>query len=214
MKNTAKQYLDGLTDRYPQLSVCNESVYALAEMLIKCYKDGGKLLICGNGGSAADALHITGELMKGFCSGRPLCDGEKKKLSSLGQSGERLAAGLQTALPAISLHNETSLVTAFCNDADPALVYAQQTYALGRAGDVLLCISTSGNSENVCLAAVAAKARGMITAALTGAGGGELKRICDVCVAVPETETYKAQELHLPVYHAVCLCLEEEFFGS
>ncbi|MBR4256630.1 MAG: SIS domain-containing protein [Clostridia bacterium] len=213
MKKEAKKMLDSLTERYPVLSACENETEKLAEALIGCYKNGGKLLVCGNGGSAADAEHIVGELMKGFCRKRPLDENEKAELERYGGDGVMLANKIQSALPAISLFNETSLITAYSNDEDPSLIYAQQVYALGKPGDVLLCISTSGNSENVCLAVPAAKARGMTVAALTGKTGGKLKNICDICIAVPETETYKAQELHLPVYHAVCLCLEEEFFG-
>ena len=213
MKKASMTVLDGLTERYPALSVCTNDIKKLAEALILCYKNGGKLLICGNGGSAADAQHIVGELMKGFCKKRPLDAKEKSELEKLGEDGAVLAEKLQSPLPAISLYNETALITAYSNDADPSLIYAQQVYALGRPGDLLLCISTSGSSENVCFAVPAAKARGMTTAALTGKAGGKLKNICDICVTVPEAETYKVQELHLPVYHAVCLCLEEEFFG-
>lgn len=213
MKKEAMKTLENLTDRYPALSVCGDGILKLTEALIKCYKNGGKLLVCGNGGSAADAQHIAGELMKGFCSKRPLKENEKKELIKYGEDGAILAEKLQSALPAISLYNEAALITAYSNDVDPSLIYAQQVYALGKPGDVLLCISTSGNSENVRFAVPAAKAKGMTVAALTGKFGGKLKDICDICIAVPETETYKVQELHLPVYHAVCLCLEEEFFG-
>lgn len=213
MKKEAIKALEELTDRYPALSVCENDIKRLAEALVLCYKNGGKLLICGNGGSAADAQHIAGELMKGFCKNRPLNGDEQAELEKYGEDGAVLAEKLQSALPAISLYNETALITAYSNDVDPSLIYAQQVYALGKPGDVLLCISTSGNSENVCYAVLAAKAKGMTVAALTGKFGGKLKNICDICIAVPETETYKVQELHLPVYHAVCLCLEEEFFG-
>ena len=213
MKKETMKALENLTERYPVLSVCENEIKKLTEALINCYKNGGKLLVCGNGGSAADAEHIVGELMKGFCSKRPLCDKEKAELEKYGEDGALLAQKLQSALPAISLYNETALITAYANDAEPSLIYAQQVYALGKPGDVLLCISTSGNSENVCYAVTAAKAKEMTVAALTGKSGGKLKNICDICIAVPETETYKVQELHLPVYHAVCLCLEEEFFG-
>ncbi len=213
MKKEAEEVFDGLIKRYPALSVCSDDIRKFAEALILCYKNGGKLLVCGNGGSAADAEHIVGELMKGFCSKRPLGETEKAELEKYGEDGAVLSKKLQSALPAISLYNETALITAYNNDADPSLVYAQQVYALGREGDVLLCISTSGSSENVCYAVTAAKARGVTVAALTGKTGGRLKNICDICITVPETETYKVQELHLPVYHAVCLCAEKEFFG-
>ncbi len=213
MKKESAKIIDGLINRYPSLSVCKDDIIKLADALILCCKNGGKLLVCGNGGSAADAQHIVGELMKGFCSKRPLNGNEKAELQKYGEEGALLADKLQSPLPAISLYNETALITAYCNDADPSLVFAQQVYALGKPGDLLLCISTSGNSENVFLAVPAAKVRGMTVAALTGNTGGRLKNVCDICIAVPETETYKVQELHLPVYHAVCLCAEEEFFG-
>ena len=213
MKKESTEALGRLTERYPVLSVCEKEIKRLAGALINCYKSGGKLLVCGNGGSAADAQHIVGELMKGFCRKRPLDENEKAELERYGEDGALLAQKLQSALPAISLYGEAALITAYINDAEPSLIYAQQVYALGKPGDVLLCISTSGSSENVCLSVPAAKARGMTVAALTGKTGGKLKNICDICITVPETETYKVQELHLPVYHAVCLCLEEEFFG-
>ena len=213
MKKEATKVIDELTVRYPSLSVCKDDITKLAGALISCCKNGGKLLVCGNGGSAADAQHIVGELMKGFCGNRPLSDNEKAEFQKYGDDGAVLAEKLQSPLPAISLYNETALITAYCNDADPSLIYAQQVYALGKPGDLLLCVSTSGNSENVCLAVPAAKVKGMTVAALTGKTGGKLKSVCDICIAVPETETYKVQELHLPVYHAVCLCAENEFFG-
>ena len=212
MKNVIENEIKTLTERYPCLSQCADSIAFLAEKLIKCFRDGGKLVVCGNGGSAADALHIAGELLKGFRKKRPLDAAEKEILCASGEDGERLARGLQSPLPVVSLHGETAFSTAWCNDADPALVYAQQAYALCREGDVFLGISTSGNAENVRLAAVAAKARGAFVAALTGKGGGKLAGVCDVLAAVPETETYKVQELHLPVYHALCLCVENGLF--
>ena len=214
MKKTAENEIAALTVRYPCLCGCKEDIEKLARRLIGCFGCGGKLIVCGNGGSAADAQHIAGELLKGFCEKRRLPPGERSALCALGEDGERLAEGLQSPVPVISLHGETAFSTAWANDCDPALVYAQQTYALCREGDVFLGISTSGNAENVRLAAVAAKARGAFTAALTGAGGGLLGAVCDVTVAVPETETYKVQELHLPVYHAVCLCVEKEMFAK
>lgn len=214
MRKASKDILKDAAKRYPRLADCERDTEKLAAALIKCFRAGGKLVVCGNGGSAADAQHIAGEMLKGFCSERRLPPDRRAELEALGEDGKRLAEGLQSPLPVVSLHGETAFSTAWCNDADPALVYAQQAYALCRPGDVFLGISTSGNAENVRLAAAAAKARGAVTAALTGSGGGRLGKACDLNVAVPETETFKVQELHLPVYHAICLCVEKELFGN
>ena len=199
--------------RYPALEECKESIAAATLLLERAYRAGNKLLVCGNGGSASDALHIVGELMKGFVLPRTLSDGEKEALRTAGDDGT-LAAHLQGALPAMAIGVDTALQTAYANDAEPRLGFAQQVYGLGREGDVLLAISTSGNSQNCLYAAMAAKARGMQVLSLTGAGGGRLAPLSDVCIAVPEKETYKVQEYHLPVYHAMCLCLERIFFGE
>ncbi|MCR5183886.1 MAG: SIS domain-containing protein [Opitutales bacterium] len=200
--------IDTLIARYPALESCRDSILSALDALIASYSNGGKLLICGNGGSAADADHIAGELLKGFCSKRPL------KASARVALGEDLAAKLQDALPAISLHSMGAINTAWLNDCDPYYVYAQLTWGLGRAGDVLLGISTSGNSKNVCPAMQVARAKGMKTIGLTGATGGKLKSLADICICVPDTETYRIQELHLPVYHSLCLALEEHFFAD
>lgn len=169
--------------------------------------------MAGNGGSAADADHIVGELMKGFRMKRPLADKDKASLVAADAlMGGKLAANLQGALPAISLSAHTALMTAFGNDCDPALAFAQQVKGYGSRGDVLMAISTSGNSGNILYAAVAAKAAGMKVIGLSGKGGGRLSEIADVCICVPETECFKVQELHLPVYHALCLMLENRFF--
>ncbi|MCR5258168.1 MAG: SIS domain-containing protein [Desulfovibrio sp.] len=180
-----------------------------------CFSASGKLLICGNGGSAADSKHIVAELMKGFRLRRRLDDSLvcAFREASL-EHGDFLAGRLQAGLPAISLASEESLLTAVANDVEPALVFAQQIMALGRAGDVLLAISTSGNSTNVLYAVLAARAKRITTVLLSGQDGGNLRKHCDIAVLVPETETHLIQELHLPVYHALCLALEEEFFGE
>ena len=214
MKPSAKNELTALTAHYPSLCVCSGDIESFAVELIRCFESGGKLVVCGNGGSAADALHIAGELLKGFREKRPLTAVESSALSAFGEDGMTLAAGLQRPLPVVSLHGETAFSTAWNNDADPALVYAQQAYALVRRGDVFLGISTSGNAVNVRLAATAAKARGAVTVSLTGQSGGRLAEVSDIRICVPESETYKIQELHLPVYHAVCLCVEKELFGQ
>lgn len=181
-------------------------------LLVDCFAKGGKLLVCGNGGSAADAGHITGELMKGFRLMRPLSPAEKEKLAAL-PDGQFLADKLQGALPCISLAEHAALSTAFSNDVEPSLVFAQQVWGYGREGDTLLGISTSGNAKNVCNAVVAARARGMRVIGLTGRGGGRLGELCDTIIRVPADETYRVQEYHLPVYHALCAMLEEAFFS-
>lgn len=208
-----QETLDNLVERYPQLAESREDIVSAFGLLCGCFQNGGKLLVAGNGGSAADADHIVGELMKGFRMKRPLADEDKASLVAADAlMGGKLAATLQGALPAISLSAHTALMTAFGNDCDPALAFAQQVKGYGRRGDVLMAISTSGNSGNILYAAVAAKAAGMKVIGLSGKGGGRLSEIADVCICVPETECFKVQELHLPVYHALCLMLESRFF--
>jgi D-sedoheptulose 7-phosphate isomerase len=186
-----------------------------AEAMVQSWHDGGKLLVCGNGGSAADGLHIVGEVMKAFALPRPLPIEDRDRIAATAPAeAEYIANHLQGALPAIALPAETGLNTAFANDVSADLIFAQQVYGYGRPGDVLLAISTSGNSRNVVLAAYVAKAFGVTVIALTGEGGGQLMGIADVSIRVPEQEVYKIQELHLPVYHAVCLVAENEFFGT
>jgi D-sedoheptulose 7-phosphate isomerase len=202
-----------LVERHPVLAPLAASISEACVLLIASYERGGKLLVGGNGGSAADADHIVGELMKAFVRKRPLPPELREKLEAVdGRRGRRLADSLQVGLPAIALAQHASLLTAFSNDADPDLVYAQQVLGYGRPGDVFWGISTSGNSNNVVHAAVTARALGLGIIGLTGEAGGELRSLCDVCIAVPEHETYKVQELHLPVYHAVCLAVEGAFF--
>ena len=211
-----KQYtiLNDLLSRYPLLKVCEERIEKSFLLLKQSYTDGGKLLICGNGGSAADAEHIVGELMKGFKSPRLLDEASQQKLKDIDkEEGSLLAENLQGALPAIALDGHPALTTAYINDCNPLLCFAQQVNGYGREGDVLIGISTSGNSQNIIYAAVTAKAKGMKVVGLTGAKDSKLSELADVCIQVPETETYKIQELHLPVYHCLCLMLEEEFFG-
>ncbi len=204
-----------LFERYPALDGAKQSIEAAKDALIASYKNGGKLLLCGNGGSCADCDHIVGELMKGFLSKRPLSAEQKQAMKKNAEyiSDEWLDQ-LQGGVPAISLPSATALNAAFCNDVNPELMYAQQLMGLGNAKDVLLCISTSGNSKNVYAAAVVGKALGLTVIGLTGEGGGKLKTVADICVCVPETETYKIQELHLPVYHYLCASVEAAFFGT
>jgi D-sedoheptulose 7-phosphate isomerase len=204
--------LNDLFARYPVLSVCESEIAEAIAVLKAAFHAGNKLLVAGNGGSAADALHIVGELMKGFVLPREFTAAQKAKFARLPDS-EYLVSNLQSALPAISLVNESALSTAFANDNEPALAFAQQVYGLGNAGDVFWGISTSGKSKNIVFAAQTAAAKGMKLIGLTGESGGSLKSLCDVCIRVPEYKTYKIQELHLPVYHAICLALEKEFFG-
>lgn len=207
------RYLTELTERYPVLKQVEDDIKALYETVRESYENGGKLLIAGNGGSCADSEHIVGELMKGFVKQRSVPEEMAESLKAVDpERGEKLACSLQQGLAAIALTGHTALSTAFLNDVDGEVIYAQQVYGYGKPGDVLLGITTSGNSENIMYAAVAAKAKGMKVVGLTGRDGGKLKGICDAAVVVPETETFKIQELHLPVYHALCLMLEEHFF--
>ena len=215
MKTSSKEHLMELVRRYPALAVCEADLEQAAEMMIACYRQGGKVLVCGNGGSAADSLHIVGELMKGFILPRKLKPELQEKLrSTCPEMAEYCIANLQGALPAISLVNEVGLTTAYANDQAPELGFAQQVLGQGKEGDVLFAISTSGNSANVLYAAGVAKALGIKVIGLAGQTGGKMVQWCDVCIKVPSRVTFKIQEYHLPVYHALCLCLEEEFFGQ
>lgn len=207
------KYLEELMERYPSLSCIKEEIKNAYEILEACYANGGKLLIAGNGGSCADAEHIVGELMKGFVKRRSVSHEFQETLKEIDpELGSDLAEKLQGGLSAIALNGHPGLSTAFLNDVDGEMIFAQQTYGYGKKGDVLLGISTSGNSKNVMYAMTAAKALGMKTIGLTGKDGGQLKKTADVSIVVPESETFKIQELHLPVYHALCLMLEERFF--
>lgn len=207
-------HLARLIDCYPKLIVCREDIMTAYELLEAAYSDGRKLLVCGNGGSASDSEHIVGELMKEFKLKRKVYSEQATALKAIDpELGQVLADNLQGALPAISLTGHSSLQTAFMNDAVPELVFAQQVNGYGKPGDVLLGISTSGNSKNVLYAAVNAKAKGLKVIGLTGAKESKLMAYADVCIRVPETETYKIQELHLPVYHCLCMMLEDKFFG-
>lgn len=215
MEQYLEEMLDTLVGRLPALAACKESIGQAYGIMADAYREGRKLLVCGNGGSASDAEHIVGELMKEFRLKRRVYGSQAEALRSVdAQLGDILAEKLQGALPAITLTAHSSLTTAFMNDSEPALVFAQQVNGYGKSGDVLLGISTSGGSKNVLYAAVTAKARGMRTIGLTGAKDSRLAALSDVCIKVPETDTYKVQELHLPVYHCLCMMLEETFFGE
>lgn len=206
-------YIDNLIERYPSLKTSQESIIQCYRILETCYENGGKLLIAGNGGSAADSEHIVGELMKSFCLPRSLDSYFSNKLIESNEKyGHMLASKLQKSLPAIALSNHNSLNTAMLNDVDGLLCFAQQVVGYGLEDDVFLGISTSGNSKNVLFAAITAKAKNMKVIGLTGCKGGDLADITDACIKVDEKETYKIQELHLPIYHCLCLMLEDHFY--
>lgn len=215
MKTEIYKHIEVLVNRYPVLNSVKDEIVEAYFLLVESYKNEGKLLIAGNGGSAADAEHIVGELMKGFKLPRKLNENFTDKLISENEElGTVLAESLQGALPAIALDGHPALSTAYMNDCEPLLCFAQQVNGYGKAGDVFLGISTSGNSKNILYAATTAHAKGMEVIGLTGAKDSKLTQMSDVCIKVPQTETYMIQELHLPVYHCLCLMLEDEFFGE
>lgn len=214
MEKRIQKHVDLLVSRYPMLEACKDDIIEAYIVLKECYENDKKLLIAGNGGSAADSEHIAGELMKRFKILRRVPDEFAKKLKEIDlERGEKLSRNLERGLMTIPLVAHESLTTAYINDVDGLGVFAQQLYGFGRPGDVFLGISTSGNSKNVMNATVVARALGMKVIGLTGALGGELATVSDVVIKVPETETYMVQELHLPVYHCLCLMLEDYFFG-
>lgn len=213
MEKKIYTHIELLMERYPCLSVCKQSIMDAYELMERSYAVGGKLLVCGNGGSSADSGHIVGELMKGFKLARHVSNEFANKLKAVDEElGNVIAENIQGALPAIDLTAQTPLMTAFMNDCDPQLVFAQQVGGYGKAEDVFLGISTSGNSKNVLYAAVVAKACGMKVIGLTGEKENKLMKYADVCIRVPQTETFMIQELHLPVYHCLCLMLESRYF--
>lgn len=213
LENRLKKHINLLIERYPSLESVKEDIISAYLALEECYNNGGKLLIAGNGGSAADAEHIVGELMKGFKLQRKTqTDFAEKLIAENMELGAVLAQNLQGALPAIALDGHPALSTAYMNDCEPLLCFAQQVNGYGKNGDVFLGISTSGNSKNVLYAATTAHAKGMKVIGLTGANDSKLSQMSDVCIKVPQTETYMIQELHLPVYHCLCLMLEDRFF--
>ncbi len=215
LDNKMQKHIDLLISRYPVLESVREEIAQGYLIMKECYEHDGKLLIAGNGGSAADSEHIAGELMKRFKSPRPVTPEFAEKLKSIDPvRGENLAKNLERGLMAIPLVAHEALTTAYINDVDGLGVFAQQLFGFGRQGDVFLGISTSGNSKNVMSATVVARAIGMKVIGLTGQDGGELAEAADVAVKVPEKETYMIQELHLPIYHCWCLMLEDRFFGS
>lgn len=215
LESRLQKYVELLIERYPALEVIREDFVHAYLVLRACFESGGKLLVAGNGGSAADAEHIVGELMKGFKSSRRILPEFTERLKAVEpELGAVLADNLQGALPAIALDGHLALTTAYMNDCAPLLCFAQQVNGYGNEGDVLLAISTSGNSKNVLYAAAVAKAKGLKVIGLTGEKDSKLAQMADVCVKVPQTETYMVQEYHLPVYHTLCLMLEDAFFGE
>lgn len=210
-----QKHIDLLMERYPKLKSVEQDIIDAYLIMEQSYENGGKLLIAGNGGSAADSEHIAGELMKRFKTPRPVSEKYAEKLKAADRErGAVLAKNLECGLMAIPLVAHEALTTAYINDVDGYGVFAQQLFGYGREGDVFLGISTSGNSQNVMNATVVAKASGIKIIGLTGAKGGELAEVADAVVKVPETETYMIQELHLPIYHCWCLMLEDHFFGK
>lgn len=215
MESRLQKHIDLLITRYPALRSIQKEIVDAYLVMEECYKNGGKLLIAGNGGSAADAEHIAGELMKRFKNPRPVSREIAEKLVAVDPvRGPELAKNLECGLMAIPLVAHEALSTAYINDVDGLGVFAQQLFGFGRPGDVFLGISTSGNSKNVINATVVARAMGIKVVGLTGAKGGELAAVSDVCVKAPETETYMIQEYHLPIYHCWCLMLEDRFWGG
>jgi len=213
MKESVDNILECTLINHPGLVNCKQQISQAFLLLQECYTHGGKILVCGNGGSAADAEHIVGELMKGFRRKRKIPTTISKKLQTIfPEDWAYLANNLQGALPAISLVSQTSLSTAFINDLSADMVYAQQVYGYAQKGDILIGISTSGNSPNIVNAFKVAKALGIKTIGLTGANGGQLTKYGTIVIAVPEIITYRIQELHLPIYHALCAMLEADFF--
>lgn len=205
--------LNNLIERYPVLDACKTDAENATKKIIECYNNGGKVLLCGNGGSCADSDHIVGELMKGFLKKRPVDANRKAEMQkNCPELEDDIICKLQCGLPAVSLPHLAGLNSAFCNDVDPELIYAQSVFGLGKKGDILIALSTSGNAKNVFAAAKVAKSIGMTVIGMTGEKGGKLKTIADICICVPETETYKIQELHLPVYHYICAAVEENFY--
>jgi D-sedoheptulose 7-phosphate isomerase len=207
------EIVDNLFERYPALEVCKEDILEAIQEVSNCYSNKGKLLLCGNGGSCSDADHIVGELMKSFEKKRPLEKSLGNKLQSISEErGEYIGSMLQNALPAISLNAHSSLYSAIANDIDANLVFAQQVLGYGNSGDILIALSTSGNSQNIIDAAITAQAKGLKVIGLTGQSGGKMKEYCDITIRVPSNSTPEVQEFHLPVYHTICKFVEDRFF--
>lgn len=207
--------LNDLIKRYPALETLKDKILEAGQSLISCYENKGKVLVCGNGGSSSDSDHIVGELMKGFEHKRPIDEQLKNKLLEVGRErGQFLSEKLQVGLPAISLTAQTALITAVANDNDASVIFAQQVVGYGNGGDILIAISSSGNSQNVVDAILVAKAKGLKVIGLTGESGGKMNGLCDILINVPGKRTASVQEYHLPVYHALCVMVESHFFGN
>ena len=205
--------LNEMLTRYPALEVCRKDIEKACNVIIDCYSNDSKLLLCGNGGSCSDADHIVGELMKSFEKKRPIDKNLENSLKSVSdERGSFIAENLQNALPAISLNAHNALTSAVSNDIDASLIFAQQIAGYGKKGDVLIAISTSGNSQNIVDAAITAKAKGLTVIGLTGEHGGIVKEYCDIAICVPARNTAEVQEFHLPVYHTICKVVENKFF--
>lgn len=215
MKKSTNLLIENLIIRFPKLSNCKQEIENSILEIVNYYKNNGKLLICGNGGSASDSLHMVGELMKSFVLPRKLENKYIDKIKNIfPQEAEYFISNLQSSLPAIALVSEISLITAYSNDNNSELVFAQQVLGYGNEEDILIAISTSGNSKNVIYASQISKIKGMKVILLTGKFGGKLKEISDININVEEEETYIIQEYHLPIYHTICLGVEKEMFGE
>lgn len=215
MEQIVKKEFEDLFVRYPRLEVCRDDISDAYVLMQKTYLNHHKVLIAGNGGSAADSEHITGELMKRFKISRPVNKQLAEKLIAIDEErGKRLVKNLEMPLRTIPLTSHIAITTAYMNDADATGVFAQQLLGYGDEGDIFFAISTSGNSENIISACIVAKALGLKIVGLSGEKDSKLSEYADICIQVPETETYKIQELHLPVYHCLCLMLESYFFGD
>lgn len=215
MKKRTEQQICDFFDTHVELLAIKDSILKVCEILTKVYEQGGKVLICGNGGSSADADHIVGELMKGFLLKRPIKKEMKQRfVTQFGEEGKYIAERLQSGLPAISLNTQTAFMSAFSNDVDPQLVYAQQVMGYSQKGDILIGISTSGNAKNIVNAFMTAKTVGITCIGLTGKNGGKLSQIGDRCIIVPEQETYRIQEYHVLIYHLICAYIESEMFDE
>lgn len=215
MKKNTEMIIEQLVERYPALLDARNDIMKALEEIILAYQNGGKIMVCGNGGSAADSLHIVGELVKSFRQKRKINSEVQQRLEAeYPEDAQRFVECLEGAMPAISLVNEVSLITAFSNDKEAVFSYAQQVYGQGVKGDVLIGISTSGNAENVVLASKMARVKDIKVISMTGESGGKLKGLSDVCICAPSAETYIIQEYHLPIYHALCAAAEMEFFGG
>ena len=212
MKLHTQKFIEEFFQRHEDLVPLKEDILQVCQLLIEAFQNGNQLLLCGNGGSCADCDHIAGEFLKGFLLKRPVGRELRNALSQYGAEGEDIAAKLQQGLPTISLNTHSAAISAFANDVDPELVYAQQVLAYGKPGDVLIGISTSGNAKNVAAAVMTANAIGMHTVGLTGKDGGKLAKLSDYALIMPKCETYRIQEDHLAVYHLLCAVVEYEIF--